>query len=106
MKRRLPRNENSAAYRAAKAKTYDNMLLHYVTERQEGQERVLGRGGSISVRDGEVIVLVSQQIVFRCPAEELYASDLLSGNGAIFEGVDTLTGERRRLVVHFSYYRK
>lgn len=99
------KNENSRAYRLAKANTYNGKLLHYVTERLDSGEVVLGKGGSVSVREGEVIVLCAQQIVFRCPAEKLSASDLLSGNGAIFQGVDTLSGRERTLVVHFSYYR-
>lgn len=104
--KRLPKNENSRAYRRAAAEKYDGLLLHYVTERLESGEVVLGRGGSVSVRNGEVIVLCAQEIVFRCPAEALDASDLLSGNGAVFRGVDTLCGKERTLVVHFSYYRK
>lgn len=104
--KKLPKNENSRAFRLAKAKTFDGLLLQYVTERTDSGEIVLGKGGSVSVREGEVIVLCAQEIVFRCPAEELSASDLLSGNGAIFTGVDTLCGRERTLVVHFSYYRK
>ena len=103
---RLPKNENSRAYRVKKAETYDGKLLQYVTERTESGEIVLGKGGSVSVRDGEVIVLCGGDIVFRIAAEDLSSSDLLSGNGAIFTGVDTLSGKCRTIVVHFSYYRK
>lgn len=105
-RKKLPKNEDSRAYRLQKAASYDGMLLQYVTERKESGEVVLGKGGSVSVREGEVIVLCAQQIVFRCKAENLSASDLLSGNGAIFTGIDTLTDTLRTLVVHFSYYRK
>ena len=105
-KKKLPKNENSRAYRLAKALEYDGQLLQSVTERTESGEIVLGKGGSVSVREGEVIVLASQQIVFRAFAESLSCSDLLSGNGAIFTGVDTLSGRERSVVVHFSYYRK
>ena len=104
--KKLPKNENSRAYRLAKAQKYDGMTVQYVTERLESGEVVLGKAGSISVREGEVIVLSSQQIVFRCMAEDLNASDLLSGNGAILIGTDILTGRERTIVVHFSYYRK
>ena len=105
-KKKLPKNENSRAYRLAKAAKYDGLLLQYVTERLESGEVVLGKGGSVSVREGEVIVLCGGQIVFRCMAEDLSASDLLSGNGVIFTGVDSLSNRERTLVVHFSYYRK
>lgn len=103
---RRRKNENSRGYRLQKAMSYDNKLVQYVTERTQDGEVVIGKGGSVSVRGGEVIVLASQQIVFRAPAEGLEMSDLLSGNGAILRGVDTVSGRERTLVVHFSYYRK
>ncbi len=105
-RKKIPKNENGRAYRTQKAASYDGKMLAYVTERKEDGEVVLGKGGSVSVRAGEVIVLCNQEIVFRIPASELSASDLLSGNGAIFTGVDTLSGVERTIVVHFSYYRK
>ncbi len=107
MKRtKLPKNENSRAYRKKKAATYDNLLLEYVTEHVGGEEVVLGKGGSVSVRRGEVIVLCAGEIVFRAIAKDLSCSDLLSGNGAIFSGWDLISQSERNIVVHFSYYRK
>ena len=100
------KKEDSAAFRRKQAASFDGLSVQYVTERTESGEVVLGRGGSVSVRDGELILLCAGDIVFRAPVEEISFSELLSGNGVILTGVDTLSARERTLIAYFSYYRK
>lgn len=100
------RKENSPAYRLEQAKKLSGAHLHYVTEKTEDDELVLGKGGCVALNGGELIVLCADQIVYRGPARETEISDLLSGNGVVLRGADSETGRERTLILHFSYHRK
>ena len=83
------------------------MAIKYVTERKTDNDDVVGRGGSISIRDGVLIIFASSEIVFRCPVEQVTASQLLSGDGVVIEGPDSEHGGIiRKLIAYYVYYRK
>ncbi len=60
-------------------------VIRYVAEQKNGSEVVLGRGGSISVRDGMLIVFSSHEIIFRSECAETEVGYLLSGDGVILQ---------------------
>ncbi|MFA5561085.1 MAG: hypothetical protein WDA00_00370 [Eubacteriales bacterium] len=81
--------------------------IRYVTERVDGEEMVIGRGGSLSVRGEELLVFSSADIVFRTPLKELQLGRLLSGDGVILTGAPTDRPEQvRTLIIYFVYHRK
>lgn len=82
-------------------------VIKYVTERDaDNTDSVIGKEGSLSVRDGELIVLASQKIVFRCRTCALHASELLSLEGVILEGPDDENESRqRKIIAYYKYYR-
>ena len=83
------------------------MAIKYVTERKVDNDDIVGRGGSISIRDGVLIIFASSEIVFRCPVEQVTASQLLSGDGVVIEGPDSEHGGiPRKLIAYYVYYRK
>jgi hypothetical protein len=61
-------------------------IIRYVSERVGDEEIVLGRGGSISLHDGYLIVLSSQEIIFRSCTEDTQISYLMSGDGVLIHG--------------------
>lgn len=81
--------------------------IKYVTERDDGgAESVIGKEGSLCLRDGEFIVYASMDILFRCPVEKLIASELMSLDGVILTGPDAENGGRERTVIaYYLYYR-
>lgn len=100
------KDPDSPRYRLAKAKELHGHAIRYVTERKNDNDAVIGKGGAVSFRDGEVIVFSSADVVFRCRAEELQAWDLLSGDGVVLTGPDAEHGGVLRTVtVHYVYYR-
>ncbi|MBQ7847085.1 MAG: hypothetical protein IJZ37_06535 [Clostridia bacterium] len=98
-----PKNENSARFRREMAKKLDKRAIKYVSIRDEGMgETIIGKNGMINLRDGELILISSDQIVFRCTIEELRASELMSLEGVILTGPDLEHGGEERTVV--AYY--
>lgn len=58
------------------------------------------------MRQGQLIVLSSQKIVFRCAVEKLKISELMSLEGVILEGPDQEQGGRvRKVIAYYTYYR-
>ncbi len=92
---------------AQKVRDLHGMAIRYVTERRDDNDDVVGRGGSLSVRDDQLLVFSSGDIIFRAPVAEVKASDLLSGDGVVIEGPDMTHGGRvRRIVAYYVYHRK
>ena len=83
------------------------MAIKYVTERKGEIEEVVGKGGSLSIRNGELLVFSSGDIVMRASTSELQASELLSGDGVILTAPDLEhDGQMRSVIAHYVYYRK
>ena len=82
--------------------------IKYVTERKDDEvEEVVGRGGSMIVKDDEFIVHTNTETVFRCPVVELEAWELMSKDGVVLTGPDAEHGGLRRTITAFYvYYRK
>ena len=79
--------------------------IRYVSERLDGGDIVIGKSGSLTVKDGEILVFASSEIVFRADTDKVTAAELLSGDGVILTGEDkTKDGETRTVVVYYTYY--
>ena len=58
--RRKP-DENSVAFRREMAEKVANKHIKYVSERQDGIDVILGKDGSLSIREGCLIVSAAGQ---------------------------------------------
>lgn len=103
----IGKKEDSKASRLRRAGELHGKAIRYVTERVEENDNVVGRGGSISLRNGEVILFSSDRILLRVDAEKLSASYLLSGDGVILSGPNKeKDGCLCTYTAYFVYYRK
>ncbi len=103
----LKENTKSRSYRTARANRLHGLVIRYVTERNGDNEDVIGRGGNLSVRNGELLVFSSGEILLRAPIEELDISELMSGDGVILTGPNLEEGGRvRTMTAHYVYHRK
>jgi hypothetical protein len=94
-------------YRLEMAQRIAGQAIKYVTERRNDVEEVIGKGGCMSLHNGEFIVFSSSDTVFRCKAEELEAWELLSKDGVVLTGPDIEHGgEVRTIIAFYVYYRK
>lgn len=97
----------SRAFRIRKARSLHGQIVRYVTEQTDGREEIIGRGGNISVRDEELLVYSSGEILMRARIDTLEAADLLSGDGVVLSAPGfERDGKPRKIVVYFVYYRK
>lgn len=81
----------------------DGARIKYVTERSaDGTEKVIGRGGAVSVNAERALLLCEGKAVFSCPVDDVKCSELLSGDGAIFSGKDMESGREMSVTAHFT----
>ena len=101
------RTKNKAATGAKRALELHGQVIKYVTEREDGNDNVVGRGGSISVRDNTLLLFSSEKILLRADIAELEASYLLSGDGVVLSAPNLEEGGRfRSYIAYFVYHRK
>ena len=80
--------------------------IKYVTERVDNVEVVIGRNGGLNIRDDEMIVFASSDVVFRCKIEQMQAWELLSKDGVVITAPDLEHGGiERTIIVFYVYYR-
>jgi hypothetical protein len=100
-------NPNSKAFRIKRANELHGQVIKYVTERNENNDDVIGRGGALAVHGDRFIVDSSGDRLFVCEIEKLDVSYLMSGDGVVLRGPNILEdGRERCITVHFVYYRK
>ena len=100
------KNPNSLAFRREMAEKIVGHHVKYVTERKNDVDEVIGREGALALRNDELIVFASQDILFRTDVATLNAAELLSKDGVIISGPDKERGgEERTIIVYYVYYR-
>lgn len=101
------KNPNSKRYRYDMAKRICGHHVKYVTERHgDDVEEVIGKSGGLNIRDDELLVFASADILMRCKIEDMQAWELLSHDGVVITAPDLEHGGvERTIIVHYVYYR-
>lgn len=100
------KNPESKRYRYDMAKRICGHHVKYVTEKRDGVDEVIGKGGGLNIRDDELIVFASSDIIMRCKIVDMQAWELLSKDGVVITAPDLAhDGIERTIVVYFVYYR-
>jgi len=93
--------------RLRRANALHGQTIRYVGEMKDGIENIVGRGGNASVRNGELLIFSSNDVIFRTPVEEVEIADLLSGDGVVLRGPDSVSGSSfRSITIYFVDYHK
>ena len=84
----------------------DGKLITYAVRREANGEVVIGKNGRICV-DNEQLELRFQNgtVPFACPLSTMEYGDLMSKNGVLITGEDTVTQNRVTVVAYYKYYR-
>lgn len=99
-------NPESKRYRMDMAKRICGHHVKYVTERNGDVEEVIGRSGGLNIRDDELLVFASADVLMRCKIEQMQAAELLSHDGVVITAPDLEhDGKLRTIIVHYVYYR-
>ena len=100
------KNPDSKKFKREMAEQICGHHIKYVTERKDDVDEIIGRNGGINIRDDEVIVFASADVVFRTKVDDMNASELLSKDGVIISGPDLEhDGAQRTIIVYYVYYR-
>ena len=90
-----------------RANALHGQVIRYVGEMIDGVENIVGRGGNASVRNGELLIFSSNDVIYRTPVSEVEISDLLSGDGVVLRGPDSVSGSPfRSITIYFVDYHK
>ena len=105
-KKKVPKDTNSAEFRLYMCQKLDGGGLKYVLERDlEKGDRVIGKGGVLSLYQGDFSVVRSGKTLFICKADELRAWEFMSLDGATLTGFDKIQGKERTILAYYTYYR-
>ena len=98
------KDPDSKAFRWEMAKNISGKHIKYVTEKRNGVDEVIGRSGGLNIRDDELLVFASADVLFRCKIDELQAWELLSKDGVVLTGPDLEHGGVERTIIAFYVY--
>ncbi len=80
--------------------------IRYVTEKRNGVDEVIGRNGGLNIRNDELLVFASADVIFRCKIDDMQAWELLSKDGVVITAPDLEHGGvERTIIVFYVYYR-
>ena len=105
-KKKVPKDTNSTEFRLYMCKKLDGRALKYILERDpEKGDRVIGKGGVLSLYGDDFSVVCRNGILFVCKADELRAWEFMSLDGATLTGFDKVQNKERTVLVYYTYYR-
>lgn len=100
------KNPESKRYRMDMAKRICGHHVKYVTERKDDVEEVIGRSGGLNIRDDELLVFASADVLMRCKIADMQVAELLSHDGVVITAPDLEHGGAvRTIIVYYVYYR-
>ncbi len=100
------KNPDSKRYKWDMARQMCGHHIRYVTEKRDGVDEVIGRSGGLNIRDDELLVFASADVLMRCKIEEMQAWELLSKDGVVITAPDLEHGGvERTIIVYYVYYR-
>ena len=101
------KNPESKQFRREMALAVNGKHIRYVTEKKNDVDEVIGRNGALNIREDEMLLFASADVIFRCKIDELQIWELLSKDGVVLTGPDLEhDGTIRTVVAYYVYYRK
>ena len=106
-RKKVPRDTDSPEFRLYMCEKLDGRALKYILERDpEKGDYVIGKGGVLSLYEGEFSVVCEGKALFVCDAQELHAWEFMSLDGATLTGFDKITNKERTVLTYYTYYRE
>lgn len=98
--------EQSVKERRAMAMRITGHHIRYITERKNDIDEVIGRNGSLNIKDDCLIVATPSDTILRCRIDDMQAWELLSHDGVVITAPDIEHGgNTRTIIVYYVYYR-
>ncbi len=84
----------------------DGKLITYAVRREPTGEIVIGKDGRICVDEQNLeLRFQNGSIPFSCAVCSVEYGDLMSRNGVLITGNDTVTGKKTTVAAYYKYYR-
>lgn len=100
------KNPESPAYKWRMAERIADKRIRYVGEKIDGVEEIIGKGGSVSIREDELFIFSSSDVLLRAKIAKTQIAELLSRDGAVITAPDLeRDGQVRTVVIYYVYYR-
>lgn len=100
------KNPESSRFRHDMARQICGHHIRYITEKKNDVEEVIGRDGSLNIKDDCLIVSTPSDTILRCRIDEMQAWELLSHDGVVITAPDIEHGGvERTIIVFYVYYR-
>lgn len=104
------RQKKAAAQARVLLSRLDGREIQYAARRDRDEqgspvETVLGKGGRIWLHGDEVRLSSRTADLFFCGMNQVEAGELMSGDGLVLKGVNTLTGRQETVVAYYLYFR-
>ena len=100
------KNPDSKRYKWDMARQMCGHHIKYVTEKKNDVDEIIGRSGGLNIRDDELLVFASADVIMRCKIEQMQAWELLSKDGVVITAPDLEHGGiERTIIVYYVYYR-
>ena len=100
------KDPNSKRFKWDMARKICGHHVKYVTEEINGTHEVIGRSGALNIKEDELLVFASADVLMRCKVEQMQAWELLSKDGVVITAPDLEHGGKvRTVIVHYVYYR-
>lgn len=100
------KNPESSRYRHDMAKQICGHHIRYITEKKNDVDEVIGRDGSLNIKDDCLIVSTPSDTILRCRIDEMQAWELMSHDGVSITAPDIEHGGvERTIIVYYVYYR-
>lgn len=101
------KNPDSKRYKWDMARQMCGHHIKYVTEKKNDIDEIIGRSGGLNIRDDELLVFASADIIMRCKIEQMQAWELLSKDGVVITAPDLEHGGiERTIIVYYVYYNR
>lgn len=106
--RKPPKDTNSVAFKRYMAKKLDGKHLETVLEREDNDERVIGRSGFICIKGDELLVVAfgKEDVLFRAKIDTLSAWEFMSLNGVVLTAFELEKQRERTVLAYYSYHTK
>lgn len=105
-KDKVPKNTDSVEFRRYMAKKLNGRKVRYVLEREEANDRVIGKDGFISVFGEDLSVICGGKTLFRAKVDTLKECfEFLSLEGVTLSAFDLTSGSVRTVMAYYKYYR-
>lgn len=100
-----PKDTESVQFKRWMANKLNEKHIRYVLERENNEERIIGRDGFISVVENDLVVIADGTEKFRTPIDTMSAWEFMSLQGVTITGFDKLTERERTVLAYYIYHR-